>query len=126
MITIRQETLMLMKEAIRTPETNLESHELVKLIETLNGDDRRIAENALLQIRRMQDELQAEKGRFHEVTSFFQSWTEGFEDILKTPVNMDNHEQLQIRYPALRNSAKNLIDSCRKKISEFDFSAGRK
>lgn len=126
MITIRQETLMLMKEAIRTPETNLENHELVKLIETLRGDDKRIAENALLQIRQMQGELQDEKGRMHEVASFFQSWTEAFEDILKTPVNMDNHEQLQIRYPALRNSAKNLVDSCRKKISEISFSAVRK
>lgn len=115
---------MLMREAIRTPITDLETHELVTLIETLSGDDKRIAENALLQIRQMQDQLQAEKGRTQEVTAFFHSWTEGFDDILKTPVNMDNHEQLQIRYPALRNSAKNLIDSCRKKISEYD--AGRK
>lgn len=110
---------MLMKEAIRTPITNLETHELVQLIETLNGDDKRIAENALLQIRQLQDELQMEKRRLQEATAFFHSWTEGFDDILKTPVNIDNHEHLQIRYPALRNSAKNLIDSCRKKISEF-------
>lgn len=126
MITTRQETMMIIKEAGQTSEMNIETTELVELIETLDGDNKRIAEKALLQIRQMQDELQTEKRRLRDVTSFFHSWTEGFDDILKTPVNMSNHEQLQIRYPALRNSAKNLIDSCRRKISELNSSADPK
>lgn len=109
---------MFLKEAPRH-EMTVETAEFIELTEKLHGDDKRIAENAILQIRLLEEELQLEKRRVQEVTAFFHSWTEGFDDILMTPVNLENHEQLQIRYPALRNSAKNLIESCRKKISEF-------
>ena len=112
---------MATKEAIKNPQPGETSRteELVQLIERLEGEDKAVAQNALQNIRMMQQELNAAQGRFKEMELFFRNWAEIFDSILTEPVNIDNHEQLKIRYPALRNSARNLVGSCQKKISEF-------
>ena len=112
---------MVTKEAIKTPQRDAGSKtdELTQLVDRLEGADKMIAQNALQEIRHMQDQLITAQGRFHEMELFFHNWAESFDSILTAPVNIDNHEQLKIRYPALRNSARNLVGSCQKKISEF-------
>lgn len=112
---------MVTKEAIRNPQPGAATRmeELVQLIERLEGEDKAIAQNALQDMRMMQQELNAAQGRFKEMELFFRNWADSFDSLLTAPVNIDNHEQLKIRYPALRNSARNLVGSCQKKISEF-------
>lgn len=112
---------MVTKDAIKTPQRSaaLKTDELVQLMERLEGDDKVIAQNALQEIRSMQDQLNTAHNRFNEMELFFRNWAESFDSILTAPVNIENHEQLKIRYPALRNSARNLVGSCQKKISEF-------
>lgn len=112
---------MVTKEAIKTPPrpAALKTDELVQLMERLEGDDKVIAQNALQEMRSMQDQLNTAQNRFKEMELFFRNWAESFDSILTAPVNIENHEQLKIRYPALRNSARNLVGSCQKKISEF-------
>ncbi|MBB5179335.1 hypothetical protein HNQ44_000759 [Planomicrobium koreense] len=112
---------MVTKEAIKTTQRPAASktEELAQLLERLEGDDKVIAQNALQEIRHMEEQLHAAQGRFREMELFFRNWAESFDSILSAPVNIDNHEQLKIRYPALRNSARNLVGSCQKKISEF-------
>ncbi|HSP22932.1 MAG TPA: hypothetical protein VLQ20_11490 [Planococcus sp. (in: firmicutes)] len=108
-------------EATKTQQTETapNTEELMGLVKRLDGADKMIAQNALQEIRHMQDQLKAEQGRFEEMELFFHNWAKSFDSILAEPVNVDNHEQLRIRYPALRNSARNLVGSCQKKISEF-------
>ncbi len=106
-------------DVIRNQQNSSSTDDLVKLIERLDGADKVIVQEALQEMREMQGQLDAAQGRFQEMEVFFLNWAKSFDSILTAPVNIENHEQLKIRYPALRNSARNLVGSCQKKISEF-------
>ncbi len=106
-------------DVIRNSQKSSSIDELVELIERVDGADKVILQEALQEMREMQGQLEAAQGRFQEMEVFFRNWAESFDSILTAPVNIENHEQLKIRYPALRNSARNLVGSCQKKISEF-------
>ncbi len=106
-------------DVIRNQQNSSSTDDLVNLIERLDGADKVIVQEALQEMREMQGQLDAAQGRFQEMEVFFLNWAKSFDSILTAPVNIENHEQLKIRYPALRNSARNLVGSCQKKISEF-------
>ena len=93
--------------------------ELVGWMESSNGKEKLIAQNALMEIQQLQQQLATEQNRLQEVTRFLGNWTDGFDSIIKTPVNMQDDELVRIRFGALRDSAKNLVDSCRQKMKEL-------
>lgn len=108
-------------DALRNPEAQLNSSAagLAELVERLEGSDKVVVQDALQEIRHMQGQLDAAQENFHEMDVFFRNWAESFDSILTAPVNIENHEQLKIRFTALRNSARNLVGSCQRKIGEF-------
>lgn len=106
-------------DVMKNPQKSASADELVKLIERLDGADKVVVQEALQEMREMQGQLDAAEGRFQEMEVFFLNWAKSFDSMLTAPVNIENHEQLKIRYPALRNSARNLVESCQKKISDF-------
>ena len=104
----------------------VDEKKLAVLIDHLQGADQRIAHEAfmeIMQLRKREQELQNElterKGQLKEVTTFLSNWTSGFESMIQNPVNLQNADQLQIRYQALRESAKNLVVSCRLKMEKI-------
>lgn len=108
-------------DTLRNPGAQLDSStaRLAELVDRLEGGDKVIAQDALQEMRQIQGEVEAAQARFCEMGVFFHNWAASFDSILTTPVNVENHEQLKIRYPALRNSARNLVSSCQQKINEF-------
>ncbi len=106
-------------DVMKNPQKSSSADELVKLIERLDGADKVVVQEALQEMREMQGQLDAAEGRFQEMEVFFRNWAESFDSMLTAPVNIDNHEQLKIRFTALRNSARNLVGSCQKKVSDF-------
>lgn len=93
--------------------------ELLGWLESSNGKEKLIAQNALMEIQQLQQQLAIEQNRLQDVTRFLGNWTDGFDSIIKTPVNMQDDELVRIRFGALRDSAKNLVDSCRQKMNEL-------
>lgn len=108
-------------ESKRFDEKKLEA-----LAEGLQGDSHRAAQEALNEILRLrqrelalQDELKKQRRYLKEAVSFFGNWAEGFERLIQNPVNLEDKELLQTRHHAIRESAKNLVASCRSKVQNI-------
>lgn len=71
-------------------------------------------------IEYLEQELHHKTVLVDEMISFFSTWTKAFDSIIQTPVNLENEEHIRIHYGSMRNSARNLVTSCRKKIEEFE------
>lgn len=93
--------------------------ELLQWLESSSSKEKLIAQNALMEIQHLQQQLADEQNRLQEVIRFLGNWTDGFDSIIKTPVNLQDDELVRIRFGALRDSAKNLVDSCRQKMFEL-------
>lgn len=113
---------MLIKEEINPIANDMPSitYELESLIENLSGQEKDIAEKALMEIRLLNKELMKEKEKLKETMGFFGTWIEGLDKIIKTPLYLGDDEQVQVRYSALRNSTLNMINSCRQKIKDIE------
>ncbi|HSJ37335.1 MAG TPA: hypothetical protein VK945_03900 [Planococcus sp. (in: firmicutes)] len=107
----------------------------------LEGRDQEIAKNALWEIQVLKREVQllrrekdallhdkkelivslkGEKYRSKEMIRYFSRWTEEFAKIIKIPIDMENENHIRQHYFSLRESAKNLVYSCRRKMKEID------
>lgn len=114
--------------------------EYSSFIDTLNGKDKALAASALAEIKRMREkllqeqqekkklqlkngelkkELELEHYRLIEILHFFNKWTEGFAELIKAPLNLEDDKYLRHHYFVLRDSCKNLVQSCRKKSKEI-------
>ncbi|WP_422124440.1 hypothetical protein DHX103_06385 [Planococcus sp. X10-3] len=112
------------------------------LAEGLEGRDQEIAKNALWEIqvlkrevqllrrekdlllhdkKELNESLKSEKYRSKEMLRYFSRWTEDFAKIIKIPIDMENEAHIRQHYFSLRESAKNLVHSCRRKLKENDF-----
>lgn len=110
--------------------------------EGLEGHDQEIAKNALWEIqvlkrevqllrrekdnllhekKELKESLKSEKYRSKEMIRYFSRWTEEYAKIIKIPINMENETHIRQHYFSLRESAKNLVHSCRRKLKEIDF-----
>jgi hypothetical protein len=87
---------------------------------TVKDEEKLLIQKERLEIKTMQRELKAKSDSLDELAGFFSNWAKAFESIIQTPVNLDNEEHVRIHYSSMRNSARNLVDSCRKKIEEFE------
>ena len=115
--------------------------EFKKFSNALNEEEKVIADKALNEINRLENELQLlrhqkslletknrnlqeevkkEEARLKETLNFFSKWAEGFVKLLKTPVDLENDSQIRHHYFVLRDSIKNLAVSCRKKTKEVN------
>lgn len=111
--------------------------------EGLEGRDQEIAKNALWEIqvlkrdlqllrrdkekllhdqKELKESLKSEKYRSKEMVRYFSRWTEEFAKIIKIPIDMENDSHIRQHYFSLRESAKNLVHSCRRKLTEIDYS----
>lgn len=112
-----------------------------ELAENLEGRDQEIAKNALWEIqvlkrdiqllrrdkemllhdkKELQEALKSEKYRSKEMLRYFSRWTEEFAKIIKIPINMENENHIRQHYFSLRESSKNLVHSCRRKLKEMN------
>ncbi|OHX50565.1 hypothetical protein BB776_03960 [Planococcus salinarum] len=112
------------------------------LAEGLEGRDQEIAKNALWEIqvlkrevqllrrdkdtllhdkKELQASLKSEQYRSKEMIRYFSRWTEEFAKIIKIPIDMENETHIRQHYFSLRESAKNLVHGCRRKLKEIDF-----
>lgn len=110
-----------------------------ELVEGLEGRNQEIANNALWEIqvlkrevqvlrrdkeallhdkRELQESLKSEKYRSKEIIRYFSRWTEDYAKIIKIPIDMENEAHIRQHYFSLRESAKNLVHSCRRKLKE--------
>lgn len=109
-------------------------------IKSINEKDSEIADSALIEINRLrerlqqeqnekkklrhkiselQDRLEVERYRLSEALRFFNKWATGFAELIKTPLNLEDNGHLRHHYFAMRDSCKNLVQSCRKKTKEI-------
>lgn len=113
-----------------------------ELAKDLEGHQQEVAQNALWEIqvlkrevqilrrdkdtlqyekKELKESLKSEKYRSKEVIRYFSRWTEEFAKIIKIPIDMENETNIRQHYFSLRESAKNLVHSCRRKLKEIDF-----
>lgn len=113
-----------------------------ELAEELQGRDQEIAKNALWEIqvlkrevlllrrekeallhdkKELNESLKAERYRSKEMLRYFSRWTEEFAKIIKIPIDMENDSHIRQHYFSLRESAKNLVHGCRRKLKEIDY-----
>ncbi len=113
-----------------------------ELAEGLEGHEQEVAKNALWEIQVLKREVQvlrrdketllhekrelkeivkSEKYRSKEMIRYFSRWTEEFAKIIKIPIDMENESHIRQHYFSLRESAKNLVHSCRRKLKEIDY-----
>ncbi|MFD1032574.1 hypothetical protein [Metaplanococcus flavidus] len=112
------------------------------LAEGLEGREQEIAKNALWEIqvlkrevqllrrekevllhdkKELNESLKSEKYRSKEMLRYFSRWTEEFAKIIKIPIDMENEVHIRQHYFSLRESAKNLVHGCRRKLKEIDY-----
>ncbi|WP_203333632.1 hypothetical protein [Planococcus beigongshangi] len=112
-----------------------------ELAESLEGHQKEVAQNALWEIQVLKRELQllrrekdtllhekkelnallkSEKYRSKEMSRYFNRWTEDYAKIIKIPIDMENEAHIRQHYFSLRESAKNLVHSCRRKLDDYD------
>lgn len=115
-----------------------------ELADGLEGHEQEIARNALWEIqvlkqqvqllrrekealmhdtKELKEQLKGEKYRSKEMLRYFSRWTEEYAKIIKIPINMENEAHIRQHYFSLRESAKNLVHGCRRKLNDFDNSA---
>lgn len=115
----------------------------MELVEGLEGQQKEIAHNALWEIQVLKRELQllrrdketllhdkkelnellkSEKYRSREMSRYFNRWTEDYAKIIKIPIDLENEAHIRQHYFSLRESAKNLVHSCRRKLNDYDTS----
>lgn len=113
-----------------------------ELAESLEGHEQEIAKNALWEIqvlkrdiqllrrekenllhdqKELKEALKSEKYRSKEMIRYFSRWTEEFAKIIKIPIDMEKDNHIRQHYFSLRESAKNLVHSCRRKLNEIDY-----
>ena len=113
-----------------------------ELVEGLEGREQEIAKNALWEIqvlkreaqllrreketlmhdkKELKEALKSEKYRSKEMIRYFGRWTEEFAKIIKIPIDMENEAHIRQHYFSLRESAKNLVHSCRRKLNDTDY-----
>lgn len=113
-----------------------------ELAEGLEGHQQEVAKNALWEIqvlkrevqllrrdketllhdkKELRESLKSEKYRSKEMLRYFSRWTEEYAKIIKIPIDMENETHIRQHYFSLRESAKNLVHSCRRKLKEIDF-----
>ena len=114
----------------------------MELAESLEGRNEEIAKNALWEIqvlkrevqllrrekevllddkKELKEALKSEKYRSKEMLRYFSRWTEEYAKIIKIPLNMENDNHIRQHYFSLRESAKNLVHGCRRKLKEIDY-----
>lgn len=115
-----------------------------ELADGLEGRNQEIARNALWEIQVLKQQVQllrrdketllhdkkelaellkSEKYRSKEMLRYFSRWTEEYAKIIKIPINMENEAHIRQHYFSLRESAKNLVHGCRRKLNDFNSSA---
>ncbi|WP_033543215.1 hypothetical protein [Planococcus sp. CAU13] len=113
-----------------------------EFVEGLEGREQEIARNALWEIQVLKRELQllrhdkevllhdkkelkeslkGETYRSKEMIRYFNRWTEEYAKIIKIPIDLENDAHIRQHYFSLRESAKNLVHGCRRKLNDYDF-----
>ena len=72
-------------------------------------------------VKELEDELEMQQYRMKETMRFLKGWAEGFAKLIKSSGNMADDGHLRHHYFAIRESAKNLVLSCRGKLNDLDF-----
>lgn len=112
-----------------------------ELVNELDGREQEIAKNALWEIQVLKREVQllrrekemllhdkkelkesvkGERYRSKEMIRYFSRWTEDYAKIIKIPINLENEAHIRQHYFSLRESAKNLVHSCRRKLNDYE------